>query len=88
MIGTKTVLWLLGILLLMVADGRIAAQTAGTCALGAEYCEGVNTTTTTTSTSTATNTNVNTNNNTNVNTTTATNTNNNNVSGCWVWEAT
>ena len=58
MIGTKTVLWLCGIVLLMWADG-VWAQTAGTCTLGTEYCEGVNTVTTTTSTATATNTNVN-----------------------------
>ena len=47
MIGTKTVLWLCGIVLLMWADG-VWAQATGTCTAGTEYCEAVNTTTTTT----------------------------------------
>ena len=62
-----TLVWLVSCTLLL-GWSMAAAQTTGTCAVGNEYCEAVNTTTTTTSTATNTNTNTNTNNNTNVNT--------------------
>jgi DNA polymerase III alpha subunit (gram-positive type) len=61
---------------------EIQAQATGTCTVGSEYCEGVNTTNTTTTNNTNQNTNQNTNNNTNTSTSTstATNTNYNNNS--------